>query len=313
MTPSNHPVSSRRAFLKQGLGLAAGGYAARVWANASFPAAAPQDAAKDKRMFDISLAAWSVHKLFYDGKLKQLDMPELCRKEWNISGLELVNSFFASPQNNYLNDLKKRAADHGVKILLIMCDGEGDMAHADKAQRLLAARNHRKWVDIAAVLGCHSIRCNSGGKAGDADSVKRCAENFSALVEYARPDKINIIVENHGGISSDPDSFIEVIKQVNDPLFGTLPDFGNFPKHIDKYEAVRKWMPYAKAVSAKCYDFDDATGAETLIDYPKMMKIVMEGGYRGFVGIEYEGGRLSEIEGVKACKKLLEKIRAEMK
>jgi sugar phosphate isomerase/epimerase len=260
------------------------------------------------KAFDISLAAWSVHRAFYAGELKQIDMPELCRKKFDISGLELVNSFFPSPQYNYLRNLSKRADDNGVKILLIMCDGEGNLAASDKKERLLAMRNHRKWVDIAAVLGCHSIRVNSGGKAGDADSVKWFAESGKALVDYAEPDDLNIIVENHGGISADPDAIIEAIKQVGSPRFGTLPDFGNFPSSVDRYEAVRKWMPYAKAVSAKCYDFD-ANGNETHTDYDRMMKIVAAGGYHGFVGIEYEGNSLSEEKGVMACKKLLLRCR----
>ncbi len=259
--------------------------------------------------YDISLAAWSVHLMVSSGELKQIDMPKLCREKFDISGLELVNSFFVSPQYRYLRDLNKRADDYGVKILLIMCDGEGDMSQSDKKMRMLASRNHRKWVDIAAVLGCHSIRCNSGGNAKDPDSVKRCAESFSALVEYAKADKINVIIENHGGLSADPDAMIEVIKLVDDPRFGTLPDFGNFPPDVDRYDGVRKWMPYAKAVSAKCHDFDDQ-GNETQTDYMRMMKIVTDSGYDGFVGIEYEGAKLDEVSGVLACKTLLERCRA---
>lgn len=254
--------------------------------------------------FDISLAAWSLHRMFYAARLKQIDMPELCRRQFELGGLELVNSFFPSPQYAYCKDLMKRAADHGVRILLIMCDGEGDLSHADRAERRTAVRNHRKWVDVAAVLGCHSIRCNSGGDPRDADSIKRCAESFSALVEYARPDNLNVIVENHGGISRDPDAMLEVIRRVNDPRFGVLPDFGNFPAEVDRYEAVRKWMPYAKAVSAKCHDFD-AQGNETRTDFPRIMKIVTDAGYHGFVGIEYEGENPDEVAGVLACRDLL--------
>ncbi|MCG3126830.1 MAG: hypothetical protein CHACPFDD_01685 [Phycisphaerae bacterium] len=273
--------------------------------------AGPQSGGERKAAFDISLAAWSVNRMFYSGRLKQIDMPELARKQCDLAGLELVNSFFPSPQYRYCQDLSKRATDHGVRILLIMCDGEGDLSAADKAQRAQAVRNHRKWVDVAAALGCHSIRCNSGGEAKNADSIKRCAEACAALVEYARADKINIIIENHGGLSADPGSMLEVIKQVNDPLFGTLPDFGNFPKEVDRYEAVRAWMPHARAVSAKCHEFDDK-GEETATDYHKMMRIVVEAGYHGFVGIEYEGKSDDEIAGVLTCKRLLERCRQEL-
>jgi sugar phosphate isomerase/epimerase len=300
------PETSRRGFLKRGALLAATAGAA-PWVRAAGATAMPPRSAK----FDISMAAWSVHRMVQAGRLKQIDMPELCRKQLDLGGLELVNSFFPSPQYGYLLDLKKRAADHGVKILLIMCDGEGDLGHADKPARMLAARNHRKWVDVAAVLGCHSIRCNSGGSPGDADAIERCAESFAALVEYAGPDGINIIVENHGGLSADPDAMIEVIRKVNDPRFGTLPDFGNFPPRVDRYEAVRKWMPYARAVSAKCYEFDEA-GNEKRTDYMKMMRIVAEAGYAGFVGIEYEGPDDDEIAGILKCKRLLERCREEL-
>ncbi len=154
--------ASRRTFLKQGLAAAVAAGSPQVLG--ALRAGEPMD-----KKYDISLAAWSVHRMVHSGKLKQIDMPRLCRKEFDISGLELVNSFFVSPQYRYLRDLNKRAADQGVKVLLIMCDGEGDMSHADKKMRMLASRNHRKWIDIAAVLGCQSIRCNSGGVAGDAE------------------------------------------------------------------------------------------------------------------------------------------------
>lgn len=298
----NRPCN-RRVFLQRGLELAGG----LTFAPALLARAAQSEGTKMKK-FDISLAAWSVHRMFYRGQLKQIDMPELCRKEFDISGLELVNSFFPSPQYTYCKDLLKRAADQDVKILLIMCDGEGDMCHADKTERRQAVRNHRKWLDIAAILGCHSIRCNAGhAQPGDADAIKRCAESFAELVELARPDKLNVIIENHGGPSSDPEWLVAVMKAVNDPMFGTLPDFGNFPKEADRYEAVRKMMPYAKAVSAKCHDFDE-TGNEKNTDYGRMMQIVLNAGYHGYVGIEYEGGNEDEIAGVKTCQRLLQRF-----
>ena len=212
----------------------------------------------NKKKYEISLAAWSVHKEFFAGKITQIQMVDLCA-ELGIAGLELVNSFHPSPQYDYHRQLKKRAADKGVRLVLIMCDGEGAMDHEDKNERLLAAKNHHKWVDIAAVLGCHSIRCNTGhGQAGDMEAVKRASESFSALVEYGKANGIRIIIENHGGFSSDPKSLTALMEMVNEPdYFGTLPDFGNFPKETDKYDAIGKMMPYAKAVSAKCFDFDE--------------------------------------------------------
>lgn len=258
------------------------------------------------KKFDISMAAWSVHKQFFNGEIKQIDMPKLCH-DLGITGLELVNAFFPSPQYGYLKELSKTADDNGVKILLIMCDDEGAMDDPDKQERMQAAKNHFKWVDIAAVLGCHSIRCNSGhGKSGDKEAVKRAAESFAVLVEYGKQNGINIIIENHGGFSSTPDDLVELMELVNDDRFGTLPDFGNFPADVDKYDAVKRMMPYAKAVSAKCYDFGP-DGNETKLEFERLMKIVLEAGYNGYVGIEFEGDRLSEVDGIKACKALLER------
>ena len=260
----------------------------------------------DAPKFEISLAAWSMHKMFFAKEIDQLGMVDLAH-DLGIGGLELVNTFFPSPQYGYLKQLRKRAEDAGVQILLIMCDAEGSMAGPEKSSRLLAAQNHHKWVDIAAVLGCHAIRCNTGAQEGDADAQDRCAESFSALLEYADAAGIDVLIENHWGLSSDPDWLVGLMMKVNHPRFGTLPDFGNIPDTTDRYDAVRKMMPYAKAVSAKCYDFDDA-GNETTIDFPKMMHIVADAGYSGWVGIEYEGERLSEREGIVACKTLLERL-----
>ena len=258
--------------------------------------------------FEISLAAWSLHKAFFAKQIDQLGMVDACA-EAGIAGFEMVNTFFPSPQYGYLKQLSKRAEDQGIKLLLIMCDAEGSMAGPEKDKRLLAAKNHHKWVDIAAVLGCHSIRCNTGAQGDDPDALDRCAESFSALVEYADANGINVLIENHWGLSSDPAWLMALMDKVNHPRFGTLPDFGNFPEEIDRYDGVAKMMPRAKAVSAKCYDFDDATGNETKVDFDRMMKIVLDAGYAGWVGIEYEGERLGEREGIAACKRLLERYR----
>ncbi len=255
--------------------------------------------------FQISLAAWSMHRMFFAKEIDQLGMVDLSH-DVGIDGLELVNTFFPSPQYGYLKQLRKRAEDAGVQILLIMCDAEGSMAGPEKASRLLAAQNHHKWIDIASVLGCHAIRCNTGAQEGDADAQDRCAESFGALLEYADAAGINVLIENHWGLSSDPDWLVGLMQKVNHPRFGTLPDFGNIPDTTDRYAAVTKMMPYAKAVSAKCYDFD-AAGNETKIDFAQMMKIVDDANYHAYVGIEYEGERLPEREGILACKSLLER------
>lgn len=255
----------------------------------------------------ISLAAWSLHKQFFARETDQLGMLALCG-ELGISGFEMVNTFFPSPQYAYLRHMRKQADELGVELLLIMCDAEGDLAHVDAQKRAQAARNHRKWIDSAAVLGCHAIRCNSRGDESDPDAMRdRAAEGLRHLLDYAAGTGISVLLENHGGLSSDPAWLKSLVELVNDPHLGTLPDFGNFPPEVDRYAAVETLMPYAKAVSAKCYDFGP-DGAETTIDFARMLDIVKRAGYTGYVGIEFDGERLSEREGILAAKALLERL-----
>jgi L-ribulose-5-phosphate 3-epimerase len=254
-----------------------------------------------------SLAAWSLHRTYFAREIDMLGMLDICG-DLGITGFELVNTFFPSPQYLYLRYLKQRAEERGVELLLIMCDMEGDLGDAEREKRLLAARNHRKWVDIAAVLGCHAIRCNVRGDESDPGAMReRAAEGFRALLDYADGTELRILIENHGGLSSDPGWLVSLVELVGDPRLGTLPDFGNFPEGTDRYRAIEKMMPHAKAVSAKCYDFD-ADGNETTIDFARMLDIVKTAGYKGYVGIEYEGARLPEREGILAAKALLERL-----
>jgi sugar phosphate isomerase/epimerase len=307
----NELRADRRSFLKSAL---AGGSLMGLGLNPNLALAA-KPGEGGAGAFKISLAEWSLNKLLFAKEINNLDFPKIAREQYGIEGVEFVNQFFKDKAHDsaYLKDLKSRANDHGVTCVLIMIDGEGDMSATDKAKRDKAVENHKKWVDAAAALGCHSIRINTGEHYSPTD-VGAVAESCSALTEYGAGNKIGIICENHGGPSSDPDALIALMKAVNNPNFGTLPDFGNFLKggdgkyKIDIYDAIARMMPYAKGVSAKSYDFDEK-GNETTLDYARIMKIVTKAGYHGFVGIEYEGSRLSEPEGIKATKKLLESLR----
>jgi len=305
--------TNRRTFLRTSL---AGGVALASGIGTSWAAeVSGQPAAGKIGDFKISLAQWSLHKALFAKEISNLDFPKITREQFGIDGVEFVNQFFKDKAHDdaYLKDLKKRANDHGVTCVLIMIDGEGDLSAKDKANRDKAVDNHKKWVDAAAALGCHAIRVNTGEHYSPTD-VTNAAEACAALSEYGAKNKINVICENHGGPSSNPDALLALIKAVNKPNFGTLPDFGNFPKKgrqggytIDIYDAIARMMPYAKGVSAKSYDFKD--GREVSLDYARILKIVTDSGYNGYVGIEYEGGRLSEPEGIKATKQLLESLR----
>jgi sugar phosphate isomerase/epimerase len=296
---------TRRSFLK---GAGAGGALLGLGSARAF---APRP---NSGGFKISLAEWSLHRSLFSKKIDNLDFPKIAREQYGIEGVEFVNQFFKDRAHDsaYLKDLKARANDVGVTCVLIMIDGEGDMSAPGKEDRNQAVENHKKWVDAAAALGCHSIRINTGEHYSPTD-VGAVAESCHALTEYGAAHKIGVICENHGGPSSNPDAMIALMKAVNHPNFGTLPDFGNFPKGadgqytIDVYDAIARMMPYAKGVSAKSYDFDEK-GNETSLDYAKIMKIVTSAGYHNWVGIEYEGGRLSEREGIKATKKLLQSL-----
>ena len=260
--------------------------------------------------FKISLAQWSLHKSLQKKTLDNLDFAKVAKEKFGILAVEYVNQFFKdkAKDETYLAEMKKRTSDLGVTNVLIMVDGEGALGDIDEQKRTKAVENHYKWVDAAKYLGCHSIRVNAETKAEYEEGKKLAADGLRRLSEYAKPLDMNVIVENHGGWSSNGKWLSETIRMTGLANCGTLPDFGNFYDY-DRYQGVTEMMPLAKAVSAKSYDFD-AEGNETKIDFMKMMKIVMDANYHGWVGIEYEGSKLSEEDGIIATKKLLEKCMA---
>ncbi len=265
-------------------------------------------------LFRISLAEWSLHRALRAGELDNLGFPAAASSEYGIDAVEYVNAFFKDKANDrsYLGDLKRRCDDHGVTSLLIMCDGEGALGDPDDEARSTAVENHYRWVEAARFLGCHSIRVNAQSRGTTEEQGALAADGLRRLSEFAASHDINVIVENHGGLSSNATWLASVIEAVDHPRCGTLPDFGNFrvsdDEWYDRYQGVAELMPYAKAVSAKSHEFDEQ-GNETNTDYERMMRIVLDAGYRGYVGIEYEGDSLSEAEGIHATKRLLERVR----
>ncbi len=346
----------RRDFLKTAAGLTAG--------VSLFPLACRSEGKEDAQeaatastaesLFKISLAQWSLHKTYFGGSpgdtvgwdaflptlhsdnyrsllagdLDPLDFPVLTRQDYGIDAVELVNTFYfdRAQDRDYLGELKNRADGEGVSILLIMCDAEGDLGDPDEARRTQAVENHHKWVEAAAFLGCHSIRVNARSDASlsEDEQQRLAADGLRRLCDFGDQHGINVIVENHGGISSNGQWLAGLMDRVDHARVGTLPDFGNFslteaPMDInehpeawyDRYQGVSELMPYAKAVSAKANTFDEA-GNCLDTDYLRMMKIVLDAGYRGYVGIEYEGPVLSEPDGIRATKALLERVRDEL-
>lgn len=303
---------SRRLFLSQSAALAASTpFAGGLLADDLTESA-------DALPYKISLAEWSLHRLLRDknsGKTN-LDFPSLAREEFEIGAVEYVNQFFKDKARDekYLAELNARCKDVGVKSLLIMVDREGNLGDPDEAARTRAIENHRQWLDAAATLGCHSIRVNASSAGTYDEQQSRAADGLARLSEFAKPMDLNVIVENHGGLSSNGKWLSGTIAKVGMDNCGTLPDFGNFnitrgenPEVYDRYLGVTELMPYAKAVSAKTHDFDD-DGNETETDYERMMQIVLDHGYHGHVGIEYEGKTLDEFTGIKMTRDLLIKV-----
>lgn len=326
---------TRRTFLKQsGLVLGAGA----AWLYGCGPSTNGAGKQEDtssvadtsaQMFFKISLAEWSLHRTLWDNKLDNLDFASTARG-YGLDAIEYVNQFFKDKARDaaYLAELNKRAADNGVEQLLIMVDNEGGMAETDKKLLDQSIENHKKWVDAAAELGCHSIRVNAFSSNPNREEAARGAvEGLSRLGEYGKQANINVIVENHGGFSSDGVWLSGVMKEVNMPNVGTLPDFGNFCvrrdsksknpwegqciEEYDRYKGIAEMMPFAKGVSAKSHEFD-GEGNEINTDYRKMLQIVKDAGYRGYIDVEYEGDKHSEDEGIRLTIALLQKVGAEL-
>ena len=312
-------------------------------AGASIPLLAASNYVRaSEEKFSISLAQWSLHRTYYGEHAKKghghlfkllqsdpaaavstgpdpMDFPILARNEFDIGAVEYVNQFYFAQIDNeqYFKEMAQKASDHGVVSHLMMLDGTGPIGSADPEVSASARESVKRWMGQAQILGCSMVRVNAEGEGEWQERAKRTAESLDQLAEVGESMGLAVVVENHGGLSSNGAWLAEVMSLANHPGVGTLPDFGNFRTGkddegndvwYDRYQGVRELMPFAKAVSAKSYDFDES-GNDTATDYNEMMKIVLDSGYRGYVGIEYEGRKLSEYDGIRSTKCLLESIR----
>lgn len=298
--------TTRREFLQQTTAATAG-----LLTAAALPAWAPALAGEKKAapLYKISCTEYSLHRMIAKKELDNLDYAPFVKKTFAIDAVEYWNRpfFTKAKDSRYIAQMKKNADNAGVKATCILIDGEGNLGDPDEKKRIHAVDRHKKWVEAAKQLGCYSIRVNARSKGSYEEQRKLAADGLRRLCLFAKPLGISILVENHGGLSSNGKWLAAVMKTVDLPNCGTLPDFGNFGKY-DRYQGVRELMPWAKLVSAKSHDFDK-DGNEVHTDYRRMMKIVVDAGYHGYAGIEYEGRRLSEVAGVKATKRLLERVR----
>ncbi len=247
---------------------------------------------------DISIAQWALVEEIRAGKWKNLDFPRIAREDFGVNGIEFVNTLFDVPTEDYLKKLKKNAEDHGVTMVLIMCDQEGDGCADTKAGQKQFAINHRKWVDIAHYLGCHAVRTNCRGpvNADKKEALKWSTEAYNQLLEYAKPANISIVIENHGGVSNDADWMVDLMKKVNNKSFGTYPDWRRPSPEFDNYEYLRKTLPYAKGMSYRNQPTEELTA--------KMIQLSKDGGYKGWYGIE-SSGREEIKKGIELLKKYL--------
>jgi L-ribulose-5-phosphate 3-epimerase len=292
---SKKAMVTRRDFLKQsGLGAVA------VSTISLTPFASIGGTTKNMNatILKLSLAQWSLHRALEAGAIQARDFAKIASQEYGINAIEYVNGFYKafSKDEKFWAEMNMRALDLGVKNLLIMVDDEGDLGSPVAKARGKAIENHYKWINAAKILGCHSIRVNAFGEGNRQDVRAALIDGMSKLAEYASKVNINIIIENHGLYSSDGKFIVDVMKQVNRPNFGTLPDFGNWclsakwgstqfedcKEYYDRYQGVKDLLPFAKGVSAKSYKFN-AEGNETKIDYYKMLRIVKDSGFDGYI------------------------------
>jgi len=312
----------RRSFIKESSALGLGsitGALAISCNNMSEKASTKMSQTK----LDISLAQWSLNRAFFAKELDPDNFASIATKDYQIQAIEYVNQFYVDHATDeiFWQDMKRRADDSGVTSLLIMVDAEGELGDPDNTKRKQAAENHYKWVNAAKLLGCHSIRVNAFGQGNKEDVRSALIDGISQLLDYAAKENINVIIENHGLYSSDGKWVTGIIEEIDKSNFGTLPDFGNWclneewgstkdnrcTEVYDPFQGLKDFLPYAKGISAKAYAFDDY-GNESSIDYKRMFDIIKASDFNGYIGIEYEGDTLSEPDGIRATKKLLEKF-----
>lgn len=311
-------MSTRRTFIKTSA-LGAGALLVHPWLKA---------AALQESGLEISLAEWSYHRSIEAGKIDHLEFAAKAKKDFGINAVEYVNGLFGSKKRNfkeagkdqkYLAEMLKRSSDAGVVNHLLMVDEEGDLAGIKEKPRLKAVEDHRKWLDAAHFLGCRTVRVNLHGEGPSDEKRKASIDSLGRLGELAAPLNLNIVVENHGSDSSKGTWMAGIMKEVNRPNVGTLPDFGNFcishpwgttqeacTLEYDRYKGVEEMLPFAKGVSAKSYDFDEK-GEQPKINYERLIKMVKESGFKGYIGIEFEGNTQDETEGIIKTKALLER------
>jgi len=310
-------MGSRRQFLQQSI-LAGAAFSVPAFDLLGYmhPESQIPDAPK------ISLAQWSLHRSLRKGELKAEEFPLIAKALFGIQAVEYVNEFYTAELENqaFWQQLRRRAESEGVKNLLMMVDEAGELGALEKKARDQAIDHHRKWMEAAKILGCHSIRVNAFGKGSREELKQSLVDGLGRLAEAGGELGMHVLIENHGLHTSDAAFMVGVIREIDSSNLGTLPDFGNWclnkewgstkggacTQSYDPVRGLEEMLPLANGVSAKSYDFD-GDGNETQLPYKDLLRLVKDAGFQGYIGIEYEGDRLSEAEGVRATKALIEK------
>ncbi len=270
---------------------------------------------------EIGLSTWSLHRHMgpikrqvvtdtgekhewteeYPEDVSLLDFAGFARKEYGLTHLELIQMSFPSTEASYLKKLRSAVEAAEAVIENVPID-VGDICELAPERRAEHVRNIKSWMDVAAAIGSRAVRVNTGPSREGSDALALAVESCKRLAEHADKLGLNVLIENHGGISSDPQLLKQLIESVSTERMGACPDFGGFDEAI-RYDGLQKIMPLAKLVHAKSYAFDEH-GEETAIDYARCMQIVKNSGFSGVLSIEYEGdGNASE--GIKKTKELI--------
>src|SRR5215216_1578203 len=243
----------------------------------------------------ISLQAYSFYKLLNDhakGRGEGMSLYDLLdfSAENNFDAVDLTGYYFPGypqvPSGEFIYDIKRKAYESGIEIC---CTGvRNDFANPDPAKRAADVKHVKEWIDVAAKLGAPMLRIFSGvipdGYENKWDSIASyMAASIKECVAYAKSKGVLIGIQNHGDFLKTADQTIKLVKLVDSDWFGVIVDTGYFLT-ADPYADMEKLMPYALNFLAKESPFGNNSPVK--IDLKRVMKMIRNSNYRGYVSIE---------------------------
>ncbi len=307
---TNQATSSRRATLAK----IATATAAVVCGVSTLPLAPQQAMAiepfvrQSPSSLRVSLAAYSFRKYLTSKAGDKMDLfgfVDWCHAH-GVPGAELTSYYFPEDvTNDYLLKLKRHCHLKGVTITGGAI--RNDFCSADDESIRRDLEHTKQWIDRYAILGAPVIRVFAGTQPQDWDkekTIQRCARVTSAACEYAHQKGVMLGLENHGGITSFADDLLAIVKQVQSDALGINFDSGNFKMMEDPYAELAKIAPYAVNAQIKIDVLPG--GKREAADFNRIVKILRDANYSGWVALEYEG----EAEPLEAVPGWLDKLRA---